>query len=82
MWARYVVKFMRENKQYSKYAYWIFKPWTEFMGYEMGIVKKQNHIGKLTNFIGKYVSYLVFDLNNGQRLLNLYNYKKFQESIG
>jgi len=82
MWARYVVKFMRENKQYSKFAYWLFKPWTEFMGYEMGIIKKQNWRGKFTNFVGKYVSYLVFDLNNGQRLLDLYNYKKFQESIG
>lgn len=82
MWARYVVKFMRENQQYSKFAYWVFKPWTEFMGHEMGIVKKQNWRGKFTNFVGKYVSYLVFDLNNGQRLLDLYNYKKFQESIG
>lgn len=82
MWARYVVEFMRKNPQYSKYSYIIFKPWTEFMGYEMGVVKKRNLTGQLTNFIGKYVSYLVFEFNNGQRLLDLYNYKKFRESIG
>ena len=81
MWARYVVKFMKENPQYTKYTYTFFKPWTEFMGYEMGIVKKQNLLGKLTNFIGTGLSYLVFELNNGQRILDLYNYKKLQQGI-
>jgi DNA repair exonuclease SbcCD ATPase subunit len=81
MWARYVVKFMKENPQYTKYTYKFFKPWTEFMGYEMGIVKKQNLLGKLTNFIGTGLSYLVFELNNGERILDLYNYKKLQQGI-
>jgi len=82
MWARYVVNFMRKNPQYTKYTYKFFKPWTEFMGYEMGVLQSQSWRGKLTNFIGKHISYLVFDFNNGKRLLDLYNYKKFQESIG
>jgi hypothetical protein len=82
MWARYVVKFMKKNPTYSKLAYWIFKPWTEYMGYEMGVVQKKNWKGYLTHIVGKQISYLVFDLNNGKRLLDLYNYKKFRASIG
>lgn len=82
MWARYVVKFMKKNPTYSKVAYWIFKPWTEYMGYEMGVIHKKNWKGYLTHIVGKQISYLVFYLNNGKRLLNLYNYKKFRSSIG
>ena len=82
MWARYVVEFMRKNPQYSKYSYMIFKPWTEYMGYEMGVIQKKNWKGYLTHVVGKQISYLVFNLNNGKRLLDLYNYKKFRSSIG
>jgi len=82
MWARKVVKYMRAKPQHTKYLYRILKPWTEYMGYEMGAIDKQNYIGKTFHTIAKYYSYLVFDLGGGKRLLNLYNYKKFRKNIG
>ena len=81
MWARKVVKYMRVKPEHTKYLYRILKPWTEYMGYEMGVINKQNYIGKITHNIAKYASYLVFNLGGGKRLLNLYNYKKFKKSI-
>ena len=47
MWARKVVKFMRENPNNTKLAYWVFKPWTEYMGYKMGVVEKPTLRGDL-----------------------------------
>ena len=73
MWARKVVKFMRKNPKHTKLAYWLFKPWTEYMGYKMGVVKTPTTKGRFTNWIGTYFSYLVFDLYNGKRLLDKYN---------
>ena len=78
MWARKVVKFMRENPNNTKLAYWVFKPWTEYMGYKMGIVEKPTLRGRFTNWIGSQFSYMVFNLYNGKRLLDKYNYKIFK----
>ena len=80
MWARKVVKYMRKNPNNTKFAYWLFKPWTEYMGYKMGIVKTSTTKGRLTNWIGTYFSYLVFDLYNGKQLLHKYN--KVKMGIG
>ena len=82
MWARKVVKYMRKYPQHTKYLYRVVKPWTEYMGYEMGAIDKQNHIGKLIHKIGSLPTYLLFHLGGGKRLLNLYNYKKFRKNIG
>lgn len=82
MWAKNVVEFMRKKPQYTGIIYFLVKPWTEWMAYDLGVLPKNNLRGYLTHFIGKYVSYLVFNLNGGHRLLDLYNYKKFRESIG
>lgn len=73
MWARKVVKYMRTNPNNTKFAYWLFKPWTEYMGYKMGVVKKPTLMGRFTNWIGSKFSYMVFDLYNGQKLLDKYN---------
>ena len=78
MWARKVVKFMRENPNNTKLAYWVFKPWTEYMGYKMGVVEKPTLRGRFTNWIGSQFSYMVFNLYNGKRLLDKYNYKIFK----
>ena len=81
MWARYVIKYMRKNPQHTKYLYnVIFKPWTEYMGYEMGVLKQQNYIGKIMHKIGSLPTYLLFYLGGGKRLLNIYNYKRFKKS--
>ena len=82
MWARKVVRFMKENPKWTPLVYFLCKPWTEWMAYDLGVLPKTNWRGWLTHEIGKRFSYLVFDLYNGKRLLNLYNYKKFRESIG
>ena len=79
MWARKVVKFMRENPNNTKLAYWVFKPWTEYMGYKMGVVEKPTLRGRFTNWIGTQFSYAVFNLYNGKRLLDKYNYKVFRQ---
>lgn len=78
MWARKVVKFMKENPNNTKMAYWLFKPWTEYMGYKMGVVEKPTLRGRFTNWIGSQFSYMVFNLYNGKRLLDKYNYKVFK----
>lgn len=78
MWARRVVKFMKENPNNTKMAYWVFKPWTEYMGYKMGVVEKPTLRGRFTNWIGTQFSYAVFNLYNGKRLLDKYNYKVFK----
>jgi hypothetical protein len=69
---------MKENPNNTKMAYWLFKPWTEYMGYKMGVVEKPTLRGRFTNWIGSQFSYMVFDLYNGKRLLDKYNYKVFK----
>ena len=81
MWARKVVKYMRKNPNNTKFAYWLFKSWTEYMGYKMGVVEKPTFRGRFTNWIGTQFSYMVFDLYNGKRLLDKYNYKLFKLDI-
>jgi len=78
MWARSVVKYMKKNPKNTKRAAWLFKPWTEYMGYKMGVVKKPTLRGRFTNWIGSQFSYAVFNLFNGKRLLDKYNYKLFK----
>ena len=73
MWARKVVKYMKNNPNNTKMAYWLFKPWTEYMGYEMGIVEKPTLRGRFTHWVGKQISYITFNLFGGQYLLNKYN---------
>jgi hypothetical protein len=50
------------------------------MGYEMGVLKKQNYIGKIMHKIGSLPTYLLFYFGGGKRLLNIYNYKRFKKS--
>ena len=82
MWAQYVVKYMRNNPQNTKYLYRVIKPWAEYMGYEMGVINKQNYLGKLIHNIGKYPTYLVYHLFGGKKLLNYINHKRFLKNIG
>ena len=78
MWARSVVKYMKKNPNNTKMAAWLFKPWTEYMGYKMGVVEKPTLRGRFTNWIGTQFSYAVFNAYNGKRLLDKYNYKVFK----
>jgi len=78
MWAKYVVKYMRNNPHNTKHLYRIIKPWTEYMGYEMGILDKQNYIGKIMHNIAKPPTYLIFYLGGGKKLLNCITTKKIK----
>ena len=60
-WAREVVKYMKNNPNHTKYLYKICKPWTEHMAYKMGISKKRNIVGNLTQKIGYVYSLIVYN---------------------
>lgn len=80
MWARKVVKFMRKNPQWTPTIYFLCKPWTEWMAYDIGVLPKNNLRGQFTQWVGRYFSYFVFDMYGGQKLLDKYNYKLFKQS--
>jgi hypothetical protein len=67
MWAKNVVKFMQQNPQYTKYIYFIVKPWTEHMAYEMGELSKDNFIGKLIHNVGKQYCHYVYNKTISKR---------------
>ena len=71
IWARGVVEFMRKNPKYTKYVYLLVKPWTEFMAYEVGTLKKKNWMGNVIHFFGKHYSYFVYDsyMNKRKKLV-------------
>lgn len=67
MWAKNVVKFMKENPKYSKWIYKVVKPWTEHMAYEMGELPKDNFIGKIIHNVGKQYCYYVYNKTMSKR---------------
>jgi hypothetical protein len=70
MWAKYVVRYMRNNPQNTKYLYKIIKPWTEYMGYEMGVCDKQNYIGKTMHLMAEIPTWLIYHLFGGKKILD------------
>jgi hypothetical protein len=66
-WAKPVVSFLTKNPQYSKYLYLIAKPWSEHMAYKMGVLPKDNKIGKIIHYIGSKFSILVYKLITSKR---------------
>ena len=82
IWAEYVVRYMRKNPQHTKYLYKvILKPWTEYMGYEMGVCEKQNYIGKTLHLIAEVPTWLIYHLFGGKKLLKIINYKRFKKNL-
>lgn len=67
IWAKGVVEFMKKNPKYTKYIYLLVKPWTEYMAYEVGTLKKSNWLGKVIHYVGKQYSYFVYDRYMGKR---------------
>ena len=67
MWARNVVKYMKANPQNTKWIYMMVKPWTEHMAYEVGILSKDNWIGKFIHNVGKQYCYYVYDKQMSKR---------------
>ena len=69
MWAKDVVKFMKEKPKYTKWIYTIVKPWTEHMAYEMGELPNDNFIGKIIHNVGKQYCYYVYNQTMSKRNL-------------
>ena len=67
MWARGVVKYMKAKPQNTKWIYMMVKPWTEHMAYEVGILPKDNWIGKIIHSVGKQYCYYVYDKQMSKR---------------
>ena len=72
MWARKVVEFMRRKPQYTPVIYFLCKPWTEWMAYDLGVLPKNNLRGQFTQWVGRYFSYMVYDLYGGDKLYQRY----------
>ena len=66
-WAKPVVRFLTKNPQYSKYLYLVSKPWNEHMAYTMGVLPKDNKIGKIIHYIGSKFSILIYKLITSRR---------------
>lgn len=60
IWATPVVAYFKKNPQYSKYLYILVKPWSEHMAYTMGVLPKDNLIGKGLHFMGCQYSKLTY----------------------
>lgn len=67
MWAKNVVKFMKEKPKYTKWIYKVVKPWTEHMAYEMGELPNDNFIGKIIHNVGKQYCYYVYNKTMSKR---------------
>ena len=67
MWAKNVVKFMKQKPQHTKWIYKVVKPWTEHMAYEMGELPKDNWIGKIIHNVGKQYCYYVYNKTMSKR---------------
>lgn len=62
MWAKGVVKFLKENPQYSKYVYIGVKPWSEHMAHMMGVLPTDNKVGKVLHWIGCQYSLITYNV--------------------
>ena len=67
-WAKPIVNFLTKHPQYSKYFYsFILKPWSEHMAYRMGVLPKDNKLGKVIHYVGNKFSVLVYKLITSKR---------------
>ena len=67
-WAKPIVNFLAKHPQYSKYFYSsILKPWSEHMAYRMGVLPKDNKLGKVIHYVGNKFSVLVYKLITSKR---------------
>jgi hypothetical protein len=61
-WARPIVNLLTKYPQYTKYFYLFSKPWTEHMAYKMGVLPKDNKLGKVIHYFGNKFSLIVYKL--------------------
>lgn len=66
-WAKPIVNFLTKHPQYTKYFYSFSKPWSEHMAYRMGVLPKDNKLGKVIHYVGNKFSILVYKLITSKR---------------
>ena len=66
-WAKPIVNFLTKHPQYTKYFYSFSKPWSEHMAYRMGVLPKDNKLGKVIHYVGNKFSVLVYKLVTSKR---------------
>jgi hypothetical protein len=66
-WAKPVVNFLTKYPQYTKYFYLFSKPWSKHMAYRMGVLPKDNKLGKVIHYVGNKFSVLVYKLITSKR---------------
>ena len=71
IWAPYVVDYMRNNPDHTKYVAWFLKPWTHYMASKMGMDTKFTLRGKLFNWFGVNFSKLCYFLYGSKIELEL-----------
>tara|TARA_Y100000593_G_C4309442_1_gene337583 strand:+ start:1182 stop:2366 length:1185 start_codon:yes stop_codon:yes gene_type:complete len=62
LFAQPIVDMMKKSSLFSKVVYYGFvKSWSEWMAYQMGIVKKTNRFGQFINWIGSKLCYHLYN---------------------
>ncbi len=82
MWSKHIVNFMRKYPQYTWIVYYgMSKYWCHWMAHQMGVVKTNNLLGQAIHWVGKHISYYVYDNYGGDRIYNFLLKKVLVESI-
>tara|TARA_R110001592_G_scaffold4546_2_gene25564 strand:+ start:17453 stop:18832 length:1380 start_codon:yes stop_codon:yes gene_type:complete len=69
MWSKHIVNFMRKNPQYTGLIYYgMSKYWCHWMAHQMGVVPTNNLLGQAIHWVGKHLSYYVYDTYGGDRI--------------
>ena len=82
MWSKHIVNFMRKYPQYTGLVYYgMSKYWCHWMAHQMGVVKTNNLLGQAIHWVGKHLSYYVYDNYGGERIYRFLLKKVLVESF-
>ena len=82
MWSKHIVNFMRKYPQYTGLVYYgMSKYWCHWMAHQMGVVKTNNLLGQAIHWVGKHLSYYVYDNYGGDRIYRFLLKKVLVESF-
>jgi hypothetical protein len=82
MWSKHIVNFMRKYPQYTWIVYYgMSKYWCHWMAHQMGVVKTNNLLGQAIHWVGKHISYYVYDNYGGDRIYKFLLKRVLVESV-
>ena len=82
MWSKHIANFMRNNPQYTGLVYYgMSKYWCHWMAHQMGVVKTNNLLGQAIHWVGKHLSYYVYDNYGRDRIYKFLLKKVLVESF-